>query len=127
MSDTQETTKSSGRVGSATKVKSQRSGVFVRLDDDLKARAQYWTDKHGLDSLGDYVAEAVLEKIARENRDYDLPTLEIARLAQLVDEMKALSTNQGNLEKVIMAGFESLIKLTRGDNYLLDNEDGELE
>ena len=100
--------------------------MFVRLSSNDKERAKYWSDKHGLASVNDYVTEAVIEKIQRENLDYDLPTLEIARLNQLVDELKALSTNQANLERVITQGFDSLLGLGRGDTYLLDHEDGEL-
>ena len=105
---------------------SRRPGMFVRISPDDKQRVQYWADKRGYPSASMYAAEAVVEKIQRENLDYDLPTLEIARLNQLVDEVKALSTNQANLERVITQGFDSIIGLTRGDNYLLDDEDGEL-
>lgn len=70
--------------------------------------------------------EAIEEKIRRENGDYDLPTLEIARLGQLIDQMASLSTNVANLERVTVTGFDSLMGLTRGDNYLLDDEDGEI-
>lgn len=101
--------------------------MFIRLSPDEKQRVEYWADKRGFPSLSEYVAEAVAEQIRRENLDYDLPTLEIARLNELVDQIKALSTNQANLERVISSGFDSLIGLARGDdNYLLDREDGEL-
>lgn len=102
-----------------------RLRVPVRLHKDTKERAAYWADKAGI-SVNEYMAEAVEEKIRRENGDYDLPTLEIARLNQLVDEMAALTTNVGNLETVTLTGFNSLMGLTRGDNYLLDDEDGEI-
>ncbi|MEU6261818.1 hypothetical protein [Saccharopolyspora shandongensis] len=104
----------------------RRERVFFRLSSDEKQRAEYWAQKRGFSSVNRYVAEAVAEQIRRENLDYDLPTLEIARINQLVDEVKALSTNLANLERVITQGFDSLIGLTRGDNYLLDEEDGEL-
>lgn len=104
----------------------RRERVFIRLSPDDKQRAEYWADKRGFASVNDYIAEAVAEQIRRENLDYDLPTLEIARLNELIDQVKALSTNSANLERVIVSGFESLIGLTRGDNYLLDPEDGEL-
>ncbi|MGW2984087.1 hypothetical protein [Streptomyces goshikiensis] len=110
----------------ATQSSSGRQGMFIRLDPDDKQRAEYWADKRGFSSLNEYVAEAVAEKIRRENLDYDLPTLEIARLNELVDQVAALARNQANLERVVTAGFDSLIGLTRGDNYLLDDEDGEL-
>ncbi|WP_327357741.1 hypothetical protein [Streptomyces sp. NBC_01304] len=105
---------------------SGRHGMFIRLDPDDKQRAQYWADKRGFSSVNEYVAEAVVEKIRRENLDYELPTLEIARLNELVDQVAALATNAANLERVVTTGFDSLIGLTRGDNYLLDAEDGEL-
>ncbi len=103
-----------------------RQGMFVRLNPDDKQRAEYWADKRGFSSVNEYVAEAVVEKIRRENLDYDLPTLEIARLNELVDQVAALAKNSANLERVVTTGFDSLIGLTRGDNYLLDDEDGEL-
>ncbi|CAL9593809.1 hypothetical protein SUDANB120_05301 [Streptomyces sp. enrichment culture] len=103
-----------------------RQGMFVRLSSDEKQRAEYWADKRGFSSVSEYVAEAVVEKIRRENLDYDLPTLEIARLNELVDQVAALAKNSANLERVVTTGFDSLIGLTRGDNYLLDEEDGEL-
>ncbi|MFJ9901179.1 hypothetical protein ACIQPR_48565 [Streptomyces sp. NPDC091280] len=112
--------------GAAQSSGSGRQGMFVRLNPDDKQRAQYWADKRGFSSVNEYVAEAVIEKIRRENLDYDLPTLEIARLNELVDQVAALAKNSANLERVVTAGFDSMIGLTRGDNYLLDNEDGEL-
>ncbi|MGW5928802.1 hypothetical protein ACWF2L_21515 [Streptomyces anulatus] len=103
-----------------------RQGMFVRLSSNDKQRAEYWADKRGFSSVNEYVAEAVVDKIRRENLDYDLPTLEIARLNELVDQVAALAKNSANLERVVTTGFDSLIGLTRGDNYLLDDEDGEL-
>jgi hypothetical protein len=105
---------------------SGRQGMFIRLSPDDKRRAEYWADKRGFPSVSAYVAEAVIEKIRRENLDYDLPTLEIARLNELVDQIGALAKNSANLERVVTTGFDSLIGLTRGDNYLLDDQDGEL-
>jgi ribosomal protein L15 len=104
----------------------RRERVFFRLSSQEKQRAEYWASKRGFSSVNEYFAEAVAEQIRRENLDYDLPTLEIARLNELVDQVKALSMNTANLERVVTQGFDSLIGLTRGDNYLLDEEDGEL-
>ncbi|MCI4659555.1 hypothetical protein [Cryobacterium zhongshanensis] len=97
----------------------------VRLHPDTAQRVKYWADKEGL-SENEYMVLAIEEKIARANGDYELPTLEQFRLNQIIDEMKALSTNAANLEAVVTSGFDSLLGLTRGDSYLLDNEDGEL-
>jgi predicted DNA-binding protein len=110
-----------------TQNKDPRERFPVRLHKDVKARLEYWADRRGYSSANEYVVDAIVEKIRRENQDYDLPTLEIARLNQVVDEMRAMSINVANLERVITSGFDSLIGLTRGDNYLLDAEDGELD
>ncbi|MFK0244518.1 hypothetical protein ACIQUM_07455 [Amycolatopsis azurea] len=100
----------------------RRARVVVRLPPDVKQRVQYWAHKRGFSSVNEYIAEAAAEQVRRENLDYDLPTLEIARINELSDQVKALSTNCANLERVVMLGFDSLLQLTRGDNYLLDNE-----
>lgn len=109
----------------ATAVSGPRARVPIRLHPDTKERAKYWADRAGI-SVNEYMAEAVEEKIRRENGDYDLPTLELARLAQLIDNMQGLNSNVSNLEAIVMQGFESLLGLTRGDNYLMGEEDGEL-
>ena len=97
----------------------------VRLRQDTDQRASYWADRENI-SVNEFIAEAVEEKIARKNGDYDLPTLEQARLNQLIDQMASLSTNVANLQSVTTSGFDALMGLTRGDNYLLDDEDGEI-
>lgn len=122
----------SGPAGQRTVGPSDQSGsdrrerVFTRLSKDEKQRAEYWAQRRGFPSVNEYVAEAVAEKIRRENLDFDIPDILTARINQLIDEVKANSTNAANLERVVTMGFDSLIGLTRGDNYLLDNEDGEI-
>jgi hypothetical protein len=102
-----------------------RQRKTIRLHPDTVERAKYWGSKQNL-TENEYFVLAIEEKIARENGDYDLPTLEQMRLNQLIDEVRALSTNSANLEAVVTSGFGSLLGLTRGDSYLLDDEDGEL-
>ena len=75
--------------------------------------------------MNEYILEAIDRQIAYENRDYDLPTAEINRLNQLTDLILTLSSNVKNLEDVTISGFDSLLGLTRGDNYLLE-EDGDV-
>lgn len=98
----------------------------TRLSPELARMLQYWSSKGDYDSASDYIAQAVQEKIERENQDYDLPTLEIARLNQLVDVSKGIETNLGSLERVVLALSDTVIGLTRGDNYLAKDDDGEL-
>lgn len=99
--------------------------MTLRLPEDEYERLQYWAARREM-SVNEYMAEALQQAIKRENQDYDLPTAEIARLNQLVDVVTNLSSNIKSLEDVTVSGFDSLLGLTRGDNYLLEHEDGEL-
>ena len=99
--------------------------MTLRLSNGDYERLQYWAARRQM-SANEYMEEALQQAIAHENRDYDLPTAEIARLNQLVDVVTNLSSNIKSLEDVTVSGFDSLLGLTRGDNYLLEQEDGEL-
>ena len=96
--------------------------MTVRLDSAEYETVRFWSSKIGI-SENDFVREAIALKIRHANGDYDLPTAEIQRLNQLIDLIGSLSSNISNLEDVTVSGFQSLISLTRGDNYLLDNDD----
>lgn len=99
--------------------------VTATVTMDTFQRLQYWSDKKGI-SINQYLNDAIDQAIAYENQDYPLPTLEQARLNQLIDVVAELSSNQKSLEGVIVSGFDSLLNLTRGDNFLLEHEDGEI-
>lgn len=99
--------------------------VTVTLTPDMYQQLSYWAQKKGI-SINQYLFDAIQKSIAWENQDYPLPTLEQARLNQLIDAMAAMSSNVKSLESVVVSGFDSLLGLTRGDNYLLEHEDGEL-
>lgn len=99
--------------------------VSVTLDEEEFEILKFWAEKRGL-TVNDYLRSAIELSIRRENKDYDLAPLEVQRLNQLIDVINVLSSNVRSLESVTVSGFESLIGLTRGDNYLLEEEDGEL-
>lgn len=99
--------------------------VTATLDDDTFERLKYWASKHDM-SINEYLNESIELAIRRENKDYDLPELEIQRLNQLIDVITVLSSNVKSLEDITVSGFDSLLELTRGDNYLLEAEDGEI-
>lgn len=99
--------------------------VTATITEDTYQRLCYWAEKNGI-SINQYLNEAIDMKIAYENKDYPLTTLEQARLNQLIDGQAVLSSNIKSLESVILSNFEALLGLTRGDNYLFEHEDGEL-
>ena len=104
-----------------------RRRVVVRTHPDTHERLRYWADAHQM-SLNDYLNEALEQKIARENGDYDLPTLEQARLNQLVDGYTALSRdvqNMGLQLNEIMRMFTNTMVGETG--YLADDDSGIME
>lgn len=96
--------------------------LTVRLDDSDYEKIAHWAEKTGR-SVSEFMAEAALFRINFMLMDYPLAPLEIQRLNQLMDVVSGLSHNVQNLERVVTSGFDSLLSLTKGDNYLLD-EDG---
>lgn len=106
-------------------IKKSNRRLTATIKEEEYQQIAYWSEKHEC-SVNDYLREAILSAIKRENSDYDLPTLEQQRLNQLVDRVDVMSANMQSLEQVIVAGFDSLLGLCKGDNYLLENEDGEI-
>lgn len=99
--------------------------VSVTLTEEEFEILKFWADKKGI-SINDYLRDAIELAYRRENKDYDLAPLEVQRLNQLIDVITVLSSNIQSLESVTTSGFNSLLGLTRGDNYLLEDEGGEL-
>lgn len=91
--------------------------VTAVVNDTDFERIKYWADKKGI-SINDFVRDSVNLAIRYENRDYDIPTIEVVRLNQLIESMATLSYNVAGLERVVTTGFDALIEATRGENYL---------
>lgn len=100
--------------------------VTATISDETFQILQYWAKRNEC-SINEFLGESIDLMIRYQNKDFDLPTLEIARLNQLIDVITVLSKNVQSLEHITTSGFDSLLGLTRGDNYLLESEDGELE
>jgi hypothetical protein len=97
--------------------------ITATVDIDLYDKFKYIADKKGV-SVSDLLRDAIILKIRYENEDYyPLAKLEAERINQLVDHMSILSSNVKNLENLTIEGFSSLINLTRGDNYLFDEDE----
>ncbi len=99
--------------------------ISVTIDEKHLERAQYWAEKKGM-SLSEYASYALIKQIEHETSDFDIPNLGIQRINQNTEAIEALSSNLESLETIVIRGFESLIGLTRGDNYLLSEDNGEL-
>ena len=99
--------------------------VTATVTEETFKRLEYWSSKKGI-SINQYLNEAIDKAIAYENKDYPLPTLEQARLNQLIDVITKLDSDTNSMISVITSGFDSLLGLTRGDNYLTEHQDGDL-
>ena len=99
--------------------------ITATIDETQYQRVLFWAEANHL-SVNEFLKESIDFYIKRQNGDYDLPTLEIARLNQVVGVVATLSANVQSLEDITTRGFGSLLGLTRGNNYLLQDEDGEL-
>lgn len=99
--------------------------LTLRFSDDDFLKLQHWARKRDM-SANDFVREAVEFRINWLLKDYDLAPMEIERLNQIVDIVTVLSQNIHSLEGVVTSGFDSLLGLTRGDNYLLDEDGGDV-
>ena len=99
--------------------------VSCTVSDKTYQQLDYWSSKEGI-SVNEFLNEAIDLMIRFKNKDYPLTTMEQQRLNQLVDGFAILASNQKSLENIITSGFDSLLGLVRGDNYLLENDDGEI-
>ena len=102
-----------------------RERVTLRMTKDEKDKLEYWAQKAGY-STNEFVLRLLERWIDIENGNYQLPTLEAQRLNQLIESQTVMSRNMQSLEQIAISGFDSLLGLTRGDNYLLEQtDDGE--
>lgn len=97
--------------------------VSVRLDDDDYQRLMYWAKRRD-ESVSDYLRDAIDTMVALENHDFDIPSAMDQRMNQLVETTAALSSEVHELQRIAVSGFESLINVTNGDNYLSDLDEG---
>lgn len=88
--------------------------VTLRFTEDELSKLDYWAAREGMDRA-DFIMEAVERYAGIESGNYQLPSLEIQRLNQLIDIIKALSQDMTSLETIVINGFASLTGLARGE------------
>lgn len=88
--------------------------VTLRFSDKELGKLDYWAEREGMDRV-DFIMEAVERYAGIESGNYQLPSLEIQRLNQLVEIIKSLSQDIGSLETIVTNGFASLTGLARGE------------
>jgi len=109
---------------SSKPVKKERHNMRMYEEDYQKL--VYWSDRFGMDRT-EFLICAMHHYIKWKNGDYDLPSAEIQRLNQMVDAVNNLAVNQENLQRTIISGFDAMMGIIRGSNYLVEDEDGSLD
>lgn len=105
--------------------------VSLRFDEDIARAVEYWVEKEKLSdptvSMNSWVVDAILLKIRHKNGDFDVPSLLVNRINELIDSNASLATSVDNMQLVVTRGIDSLTSLARGDNsYLSDDVDPDL-
>lgn len=96
----------------------------VRMTRDLYDSINYWADKKGV-KVTDYIRDALILQIKRDNKDYDLPSLEAHRLNQIIDALEAMSANVSCLQDMFRSNFVNFMEMISGTNYLIDSNESE--
>lgn len=99
--------------------------VNMRMYPDDYNHLVFWSERFGMDQT-EFLIAAMYHFVKWRNQDYDLPTAEVQRLNQMVDAVNSLVTSHEHLEKSVIHGFDAMLGIIRGDNYLVEEEDGEL-
>lgn len=102
--------------------KDSRVRVTLRMDDNFYNMVKYWANKENM-SVNNFLLYCIETTMDLKNGNYHIPDLLITRLTQLIESNYILTENFQQLEDVCNQGFKSLIDLTRGANYLMDDGD----
>lgn len=97
----------------------------MRMYDEDFEMLVYWSKAYDMDRT-EFLISAMQHYIKWRNQDYDLPTAEIQRLNQMIDAVDNLAMTTEHMEKSLINGFDSMLGIIRGANYLVDDEDGDL-
>lgn len=93
--------------------------IRVRMEENLHHDVTYWATRNGI-SMNEFIKESIELNIRHQNKDYDLPTSEQIRLAQLVDKIQSLEFTFAQGMDAMIVGVNGLISIAKGDNYLMD-------
>jgi len=98
----------------------------LRIPTDVNDQLTYYADQFNMTKT-DLLLMGASHYIKWRQKDYDLPTAEIARLNQLVESQKLMVSSFEQLSQAVTSGFDTMLGLHRGSNYLADDESGSLD
>lgn len=100
--------------------------ITFRVSEDDVSKIDHYAEREGL-TRSEFMYAAVEYYMKWINSDYDLPRAEIQRLNQLVDGFNSLTKAVENNTNVTLSGFDGMMNIYRGDNYLDQKESGDLD
>lgn len=92
--------------------------MSFRVNTKVEQQLHYWADKREL-TLTEYITDAIREKIARENGDFDLPNIMVGRIAELVDSNNTMAVSFANMEKSFSSMMEFIAVMSRDPKYMI--------
>ena len=98
--------------------------VSFALPKELLLAIDQWAKEYGC-SRTEFIILALERQVDWSNKNFDIPSAMEKRINQLIDTIIVLSENVKSLEDLTISGFDSLVNLTRGDNYLLEETEDE--
>lgn len=104
----------------------ERTRLTLRIDDVTKRNAEFWANHSsaGAMSLNEFIVDAVEEKIARLSGHIpDMDNIVVNRLNQMQDSFDGLRSDINNVQAVVVNGFDSIVAMGNGGNFLLDDFD----
>lgn len=105
-----------------------KTRVSTTITDYKYEQVKFWAKKQGI-TVNQFISEAISLAIDFQNGDYhisDQDGIVMGQLDQIRHGMADLNSNIVVMQKDVLSALDSLISLTRGDNYLLDTGDGDL-
>jgi len=100
----------------------ERSRLTLRIPEKTKQRVEYFAADADI-SINDFILDALDDKIARLNGQIpDVDNIVVDRLNELIDRTASLSTDVSNLTVVSTNGFESIVRMARGGNFLMEDD-----
>lgn len=93
--------------------------VEFRVPSDFFVKLDHFAKKEGI-SRSEFITEACEHYMNQIVTDFNVPVASVQRINQLVEGMTAMERRMFTLENVVDTGLRSIIDLTKGENYLMD-------
>ena len=92
------------------------------VSEELYNQICYWAGKRNM-SKTEFVKNSVQLAIDIQNDNFTDPTFTLNRISELTEHISVMEDKLDILATTITKGFDALLRVTRGENYLDKDED----